>query len=229
VLLASAAARAVSPDELGAALPPDYPATGGVATAEGAPRAPADGGREAAFAARHVLTIAGGLGWARFSGRPIDQPALLSLAAEWRHRSPLGATHRWSADVGVRGALLRLPYVSLAAGEATSSIWSAVLIGHLGRRVGRAFELGASLGAGVSAWAGLGPMNPFTVDGAPASGPVPLPTLEASADLTYVTPWRFSISLLPRYTISSTTSPGLVRTIPYVTHADLLLAISLRL
>jgi hypothetical protein len=220
-------AIAPSPEELGAAMPDDAAAR--AALTFGPPPTRAELAREGAFAARQVATLAAGLAWAEFSGLPIDQPALLTLAAEWRWRTPFGVAGRWSADVGARGAMLRIPYVALSGGEVTSVIWSGVLTGRLARRVGRSLELSAGAAAGLAAWAGLGPMNPFTVDGAAATGAVPMPTVEAVAELTYVTPLpHVTFSVLSRYVVCSTTSPGLVRTVPRVSHLDVLAGVGVR-
>jgi hypothetical protein len=238
VLLAGAGARAaggaaleggpLSPDQLGAALPVE-PVPPEAELTPGTPPTPAERVREGAFAARHVFTFAAGLAWARFSDRPVDEPALLSVVAEWRWRTPLGLAGRWSADAGVRGAMLRIPYATLAGDEVTSAIWSAVLTGRLSRRLGRSLELGVGAAAGLAAWAGLGPMNPFTVAGAAATGAVPMLTVEATAELTYVTPLpHVALSVLSRYVASSTTTPGLVRTVPHMTHLDVLAGVGVR-
>jgi hypothetical protein len=219
-------AAPLSPAELGAALPPEPPRAELV---PGPPLTRAELAREGAFAARHVFTFAAGLAWARFADRPVDEPALLSLAAEWRWRTPLGVAGRWSADAGVRGAMLRVPYATPSGAEMTSEIWSAVLTGRLSRRLGRSLELGAGAAAGLGAWAGLGPMNPFTVAGAAATGAVPMPTVEAAAELAYMTPLpHVALSLQGRYVASSTTSPGLVRTVPHVSHVDVLAGVGVR-
>jgi hypothetical protein len=233
VLLAGAGARAAdgpaapSPDQLGATLPAEAPPQ-----AELTPDVPmtrAELAREGAFAARQVFTFVAGLAWARFAERPVGEPALLSLVADWRWRTPLGPSGRWSVDAGVRGAMLRIPYATLQGDEVTSAIWSAVLTGRLSRRLGRSLELGAGAAAGLAAWSGLGPMNPFTVAGAAATGAVPMPTVEATAELAYMTPLpHVALSLLSRYVASSTTSPGLVRTVPHMTHLDVLGGVGVR-
>jgi hypothetical protein len=225
---AALASGALSPEELGATLPVE-PAPPRAELPPAAPPTPAELAREGAFAARHVFTFAAGLAWARFSDRPVDEPALLSVVAEWRWRTPLGLSGRWSADAGVRGATLRIPYATPSGDEITSAIWSAVLTGRLSRRLGRSLELGAGAAAGLAAWAGLGPMNPFTVAGAAATGAVPMPTVEATAELTYMTPLpHVAFSVLSRYVASSTTSPGLVRAMPHMTHLDVLAGVGIR-
>jgi hypothetical protein len=46
-------------------------------------------------------------------------------------------------------------------------------------------RLAARAGGGVVWWAGLVPGNPFTLDGAASTGPVPMPSLRAALDLSY--------------------------------------------
>jgi hypothetical protein len=168
-----------------------------------------------------ALALEAGVRLPRFHAVSPDraiEPPVLGLAT-------LRAGHRWALgavdlDLGLCTSFARLPYVAVPTGDTTaSSLLGLSLSAGLSRPLGT-LRLGADLDAGVLWWAGLQDGDPFTIEHAGATGPVPMPTLGLGLSLEY--PVFRSLFLAARlsYAVSLTTSSGLTESISRVSAFD---------
>jgi hypothetical protein len=89
-------------------------------------------------------------------------------------------------------------------------------------------RLGADLDLGVLWWAGLQEGDPFTIEHAGATGPVPMPTLGLGLSLSYPVLDGLFLSARLSYAVSMTTSSGLTESISRVSTVDGQLGIGVR-
>jgi tetratricopeptide (TPR) repeat protein len=181
-----------------------------------APRPPA--------ASRFELALAVGPAIPEFGGRALHTPLLPAgcLSAFYRVTEA-----RPAAAVGLIAVESRLPYQ--AQGNDSASYFPGLLAGtSLAQPLGDHFEAGAQLAIGVLWWQGLVPGNPYALDGAAASGAVPMPA--ARLGLTgrwWLTRTTF-LALSPSYLVGKTTT-GLARSFSRVGFASVMLEAGLRL
>src|SRR5439155_5845695 len=118
-----------------------------------------------------------------FGGRDIPAPWLPALHAEARYRLPLA---RLTLALGGGLEAARLPYERATdSGTQGSTLLGTLGLASLSLRLPHHLEAEAQAGGGVVWWFGLGGGNPFTLDGAGASGPVPMPAARFGAALRW--------------------------------------------
>jgi hypothetical protein len=225
VILLCGAARADSADPLG---PEHFGAEVPDPTLRGPPASPhpvAVAPHEAAPtpASLFQISLVAGPALPHYAGTSLPAPLLPVVAASE------------SAGIGVGASVLRLGlsqvffpvfYRSLDEQDGTSVV--AGVLAEIGfvYPLRPTFEVGASIAPGVLWWMGLGEKNPFTVDGASADGPVPMPTLELALTAgLHLTPKLLAL-FHPSFTASTTTSPGLARSISTFTRYNFLVGVA---
>jgi hypothetical protein len=126
------------------------------------------------------LSIGAGPAVPSYGSRDIPQPLLLAAQAGVFYRPS-----RWRgvASAGVLFPYARLPYRSTLGVERSSHLLGALAAARVSLAVSGRWAVGGALAAGVVWWGGIGPQNPFALDGASADGPVPLPALRLAVGL----------------------------------------------
>jgi len=133
-------------------------------------------------------------------------------------------------EVGAALSMSPLPYKAEGSGG-TSSDQTATLIGLWARAaavipVAPQVDVVGELGAGVVWWSGIEEGNPFTQDGAGATGAIPMPSFRLSAGVRYRLPAPVFLYAQPAFTWCKTTS-GLSDSVSSITRFELPLGVGL--
>jgi len=107
----------------------------------------------------------------------------------------------------------------------TAGFWGLMVGGTYRYRVIPELDVKGELGAGVVWWSGLGNANPFTVGGAGASGPVPMPSLLVGLGADYRLPHDIFVFAEPTLVASKTTGDGLTAAVSSVLRLEIALGI----
>jgi hypothetical protein len=187
------------------------------------PVAPAQRAHERAPFTGLRLSIALGPGLPRYVGKSLPGPIVPVVAVSESAGIDVGAI---VLRLGLSQVYLPVLYRTLDAQDGTSFV--AGVLAELGfiYPLRPSFEVGASLAPGVLWWIGLGERNPFTLGGASADGPVPMPTLELALTAGVHLSPRLVARISPSFTASSTTSPGLARSVSTFTRYNLLVGVA---
>jgi hypothetical protein len=141
------------------------------------------------------IAVGAGPGWAAF-GRH-DLPTTSIPAATLSGSYTVWRPGRVQLELGLLLAEARLGY-QLADDRERAAHFPGMFVETGVALAGPAgFELLGRLAAGVTWWAGLEPQNPFTIDGAAATGPVPLPSLRLGAGIGRPLGRQLKVALLP--------------------------------
>jgi tetratricopeptide (TPR) repeat protein len=172
------------------------------------------------------ISVGAGPGWAAFGRHDLpttSMPAatLSGSYAVWR---PGGV----QLELGLLLAEARLGY-QLADERERAAHFPSVLVETGMALAGPAgFELIGRVAAGVTWWAGLEPQNPFTLDGAAASGAVPLPSLRLGAGVGRPVGRQLHVALLPALLVARP-SGGLAAALAHVHLWSVVVELSYRL
>jgi len=124
--------------------------------------------------------------------------------------------------VGLDAVVSFLPYTAIdQTSKGSSSFWGFLLTARYLYPVNPKLSVGGGLGAGVIWWAGLQSNNPFTVEGVPASGAIPMPTAQVGLRAEYRLSKGFFVVLAPEFLVSATTSAGLSTSVSAVERFDI--------
>jgi Tetratricopeptide repeat len=169
----------------------------------------------------HVrLKLSIGAAFPRFSGRDLDQPALLTVRGGAGYAFVLAPDQ--ALDLGLVLSYTPLPYKTIASGTSQNAgFWGVLAAATYRYRVLPGLEIQGELGAGVVWWTGLGEGNPFTVGGAGSSGPVPMPSLFAGVAASYQLGRGVSVFAQPAFVFSKTTGDGLSSAVSSVSRFEL--------
>jgi tetratricopeptide (TPR) repeat protein len=190
----------------------------------GADLSRAGGGAAGELPHRIRVWASGGAAFPRFSGRDLNEPALLSLRAGGAYT--LAALGPGKLDLGLSAAYAPVQYRSTDTNANHTSVFVGFLASATYRyRAAPALDVYGELGAGVLWWSGLGPANPFTIDGVGASGPVPMPSLLVGVGAAYHVMDRLFVFAEPAYLLSKTTGAGLTAAISSISRFDLALGV----
>jgi tetratricopeptide (TPR) repeat protein len=175
---------------------------------------------------RLEFSLSAGAAVPRFSGdRDLPAPAVPAgaLAAFYR------ITSRPALALGLVLVESRLPYpVANRASEAASHFPGLLAGAQLAAALGGPLELAAQIAAGVLWWQGLVAGNPFSLDGAEATGMVPMPAARLALSLRgRLSPASF-LALTPSYVVSKPTS-GLSRAVSTLGFVAIMLEAGVRL
>jgi hypothetical protein len=203
-----------SPDKYGAAVPD--PSTSAVVPAA----ANSPPGRRIN---RVRLALGAGASAIHFTGtRSLSSTFTPIFVASQAYRLDLGGT---IAEFGLSEMYLPVPFRMLDGREASAFLAGAMARLGISYPLGR-FEAGLSLEPGMLVFGGLHDGNPFTVDGAAATGPVPMPTVRAAFVFAFTPLDRFATFISPGVAMASTTSPGLTRSISTITRWEALIGVA---
>jgi hypothetical protein len=173
---------------------------------------------------RFRLTLSAGPAFPKFSGKTLDQPTLLSVRAGAGYTfdvAPLQAI-----DLGLSLAYAPIQYRTTDTNTSeTAGFWGLMVGGTYRYRVIPELDIKGELGAGVVWWTGLGSANPFTVGGAGASGPVPMPSLLVGVGADYRLPHSVFLFAEPALVVSKTTGDGLSAAVSSVLRIDIAIGI----
>jgi hypothetical protein len=187
-----------------------------------APTAVADaaGGPDPGASPRWTAAAYGAPALIAFTNRDLDSGAVLfSATVAIGYRLPVRGPE---LRVGATGSLTLLPFVNEGtAARDTSALWGFLVTGSCLYPVTPRLKVGGGAGVGVIWWSGLVTGNPFTVDGAASTGPVPLPTLALGGRLEYGLGKGLFLAFAPDVLFSKTTSAGLAGAVSWVRRLDL--------
>lgn len=137
-----------------------------------------------------ALAFDAGLGFAQFGD--LEVPAQASLVASATYRLNFA---RLNLGLGVAGTLFMVPYE--AGGDRTALMSQALAQSELTYALNEWLELRGELGVGLLIFSGLVQGNPFTVDGAPTSGPLSTIATRAALGINLRLSRYFGIRLTP--------------------------------
>jgi hypothetical protein len=159
------------------------------------------------------IAVGAGAGWAAF-GRH-DLPATSMPAATLSGSYALWRPGRVRLELGLLLAEGRLGYQLADASERAAHFPAIFVEAGVALAGPAGFELIGRLAAGVTWWAGLEPHNPFTIDGAAATGAVPLPALRLGAGIGRPLGRHVNVALLPALLVARP-SGGLAEALAHV-------------
>ena len=153
------------------------------------------------------------------STKQIDAPVLFSARVSGAYALPVMNDRLM---VGLDGVVSFLPYTAIdQTSKGNTSFWGFLLTARYLYPLNAAFSVGGGLGAGVIWWAGLQSNNPFTVEGVPASGAIPMPTAQVGLRAQYLVSRSLFVVLAPEFLVSATTSAGLSDSVSAVERFDI--------
>lgn len=168
------------------------------------------------------LSVDAGLGFAEFGD--LEVPAQASLAASATYRLDLG---RLNLGLGLAGTLFMVPYE--AEGDRTAFMTQALGQAELTYALASWLQLRGELGVGLLIFSGLRQGNPFTIDGAPTSGPLSTVATRASLGLDVPLGPHWRLRLTPATVSFSPRKAGLSADITRLLRVDVTIGIALRL
>jgi len=193
-----------------------------ITTAPNQPQPPAQTAQTRRTAPWFALSVDAGLGFAQFGD--LEVPAQASLAAGATYRLDLG---RLNLGLGLAGTLFMVPYE--AEGDRTAYMTQALGQAELTYPLASWLELRGEVGVGLLIFSGLRQGNPFTVDGAPTSGPLSTVATRAALGLDVPLGRHWRLRLTPASLSFSPRKAGLSTDITRLLRLDLSIGVALRL
>jgi hypothetical protein len=176
----------------------------------------ADSGR------RWRVGVEGGAAIPRFQG-PVEIDSYISYAARALAGYRFGSGQTL-VEVGGSVSITSITYrhTDAAMKESASALVGSAARVEVIHALSSRISVAGELLAGVTWWTGLGLDNPFTVEGAAASGPLPMPWARVAIGLHgYLVPAKLFVYVQPAFAFYKPLDDGLRQNVSSVTTVDL--------